>query len=104
MTTNTLTAPNIPLASKAPGDVDSWGLDWTSWLAAGDYITSVVCALCAGDTSGVTLSASAYTATTSYCAVSGGTVGQTAKVEHTIQTYLAAKRTRTIEIPIVPEC
>lgn len=91
------------LASKSPTDVLNYGLNWRNFLGV-DSISSATIVLCPSDASGVTLTNKVVTAMTTSCAVNGGTVGETAQIEHTIISVAGLKRTEVISVPIVADC
>jgi hypothetical protein len=89
--------------AKADIAVLNLGIDWADFLVT-ETITGATITLCADDTSGVTLGAAAFNATESFCLVSGGIIGATAKIEHVITTSTGEIQPGTLLLQIAAAC
>lgn len=79
---------------KDPQSTLDYTVDWTSWMAAGDAISSVVWTV----PSGITQASVSATDTTATIWLSGGTVGQSYNVQCKITTSGGRTDERTITI------
>lgn len=83
---------------KDPGEVLDYSFDWSSWLEAGETISTSTVSV----SSGINLDSQSNTSTRATVVLSGGSSGVPYSIKDTITTSLSRTAVRSITIRVTP--